>query len=1067
MISITNDSTNSTQGLETFITSAEELGKQQKELENKKIQSQNSVSFGTKMDAALTDNLFGYISAKEGINSIFSSDINTDSTIQQTPITPEDKNSILKGAMVKPEDINDFDSVITTEQLYKDLGRYTNKKAAEDTLNSLPLSENLAFSMAASVVDPMSWAMGFGIGKVFKGVELATKFTGASALAFKALENGATVGGSVGVSEFLLQKENRVIEPERLRDTIAFSAGLGAGIALLPSAIVGSAGLASQATQSHGVQMALTPVNDFIRSHLVLNPMDQILNSKTMPQWGKDIINTVDVPVFNYKDVNGNIITRDSENAMGYKRSLEGQLYTAKREQIRQAKEQGIPLDELDKQHSVEYKQFETKIQDEVDRQYITKSTAELQTIYETETGVLLRSKKGKPVIPDDYYNVITNSFKRELESNTPVDLVVPKHLQYIHDFYKTFAEEGTKNKLAGLANKSSFGYSPRSYDIEAMNQDARTLVVSRFEEMLKANKLVQADLLTATPLKRTKIEEDIRSTAEYLVQKAKDTDLRARYLDQGSPNNGSTRSTMLRQMKLDTSLYPQYFSKSVVGDLVSYHDNMGGRLATKKFLGLQTDGAGTIVSKLKGLQEKAINEGASKADIKNLEALVETVLGTRKITNDPHSDMNLVSRLGRKFASAMYSAGFSMYSLGEVGSVIAKNGLVNTIKEFIPAHQHTLNMIKGLDKEDPMIKYFNDVGLAGMVLRDSKNNRFETGDLVHFMSKGEKVLDSVNQFGRKISFFDHVQDTLDFMAGGAFLNDIRTLSTKLSTGGALSPQELSKFSRYGITEQDIKKFNTQNIQYYPNSNVVKDYNFYSWRDTDLSKRMLQAMQNNVSETIVRTDGTRIHRWQSEVDGLKPLLLQYTQFPAAAYERLVLNMEEQTARTVSGAIAAMGISYAMLDLQDAALVQAGVKDVRTAPSDMAAKAFMKTQFSTILPNLWDMAAGLGGFTTSSGFTPNKGSLPSSPAITTANKVISKTVEIPKLIADGDYEKAFANVGSNAPILNALPFIKAGFKALTNQKEVERGSGQILGTPSKDFLMGRIEDTATHKLLKGN
>lgn len=1057
-----------------FLSTNEELGKQAKAIEDGRILKQNNVSFGTKLDAALTDNVFGYTSVKEYLNKPVDVQADEDGNIditnrptESTPITPEEKLKILKGAMVKPEDISDFDSVDTTEGLYKDLGRYANKKAAEDTLNSLPLSENLAFSLAASIVDPVSWAMGAGIGKVFKGVEMAAKFTGASALAFKAIENGVTIGGSVGTSEFLLQKENRVVEPDRLKDTVAISAGLGVGISLLPSAIVGSAGLTSQALQSHGVQMAMTPINDFIRSHLVLNPMDQLLNSKTAPQWLKDSTNRVDVPVFSYKDASGNIITRDADNAMGYKRSFEGYVSEAKREQIRQAREQGISLAEVDKQHSVEYKQFETKVQDELDRMYMTKSAMELQTIFETETGTLLKSKKGKSIIPDDYYNVITNSFKRELEANPPTHLQIPEHLKYIHDLYSKVAEQGTLNNKAGLANKSSFGYAPRGYDVVAMNERDPATVIGHFAEMLRANKLVQADLLTATPLKRQQIEEDILKTAEYLVQKAKDSDVRARYLDIGTPSGGSTRSTMLRQMRLDTSLYPEYFSKSVIGDMTTYVDNMGGQIAAKRYLGLENNANGSVAVQMKELQKKALNEGASKADIQNFEALVETVLGTRKITSDPHNDMNLLSRLGRKFASAMYSAGFAAYSLGEIGSVIAKNGLTNTIKEFIPAHQHMLNMIKGLDKEDPMIKYFNDMGLAGMLLRDIKNNRFETGDLVHYMSKGEKALDSINQFGRKISFFDHIQDTLDFMAGGAFLNDLRTLSAKLNAGGELSSQELSKFSRYGLSVEDIKKFNSQSIQYHPNSNIVKDYNFYGWADKDLSKRTLQAMQNNVSETIVRTDGTRIHRWQSEVDGLKPLLLQYTQFPAAAYERLVLNMEEQTARTVAGAIAAMGISYVMLDLQDAALVQAGVKDVRTAPSDMAAKAFMKTQFSTILPNIWDMFAGVGGFTTSSGFTPNKSSLPSSPALTTANKVLSKTMEIPELLADGDYEKAIANVGSNIPILNALPFIKAGFKALTNQKEVERGTGQMLGTPSKDFLMGRIEDTATHKLLKGN
>ena len=54
----TNDMLSSS-SLDTFVSSAEELGKQQKTLEDGRLSKQNAISFSTKTDAALTDNVFG------------------------------------------------------------------------------------------------------------------------------------------------------------------------------------------------------------------------------------------------------------------------------------------------------------------------------------------------------------------------------------------------------------------------------------------------------------------------------------------------------------------------------------------------------------------------------------------------------------------------------------------------------------------------------------------------------------------------------------------------------------------------------------------------------------------------------------------------------------------------------------------------------------------------------------------------------------------------------------------------------------------------------------------------
>lgn len=1074
----------------TFIEQAKVLGEQQANAKQEFIKQQPKYSTIDKIDAALTDNVVGYTTIKDAITNTNETRIgqsieadpmsmNNGYTREVMPeasqeLTKDDLVSKLKQAQIAPEDMVDFADITDSTSLYKAIGRYGNKKDAEKVLESLPLSENLGLTLFASVIDPVSWVAGAGLGKIAKTVDVASKFTGASALALKSLETGGVIGGSVGISEALLQAENRVVEPERLHDAIMFGSALGVGVSLLPSAIVGGASMASQALASNGVQKALTPVQNFVRHHLVFNPIDSIITSPTAPQWMKDMSNKAGLSVFGEKDVTGRFVYKDSEHAIGYKTELEKYLLDARKEQNRAAISGNTSLNEVDAAHSLEYRKFEKLVQDEADVKFAATPMSDRVTIFETETGTTLKSVRGKGQYPDDFYQVITNSFKREFEQTgvgiTGAQLKVPKHLQYIHDFYTKFAEEGTRLSTPALANKSSFGFAPRGYDVTAMRSRDRQTVITHFEEMLTANKLTQVELLTAKGAKLTALKDDIKKSAETLYQKAIDGDLKHRFLDSSSQTGGVTKSSFLRKYRLDDSLYPEYFSKSVFDDMTMYHDNMGGKLAVQKFFGIVTDSTGSIGDKLDAIKIKAANEGASVKDTDNLSAIIESVLGTRKIQTNPNSADSIVARVGKKVASAMYSAGFSIYSLAEVGSIIAKNGLVNTITEFIPAHGRMIKLIEGLDKNDPLIGYFNDVGLAGMWLRDTKSMRFETESLSTVAVKGEKFLDDVNHLGRKVSFFSHIQDTLDFMAGGAYLNELMTLSKKVANGGALSSQEASRLGRYGIGESHLKEIASENIKYNSkNGNIVDDYNFYNWNNKDLSKRVMQSLQNSVHDTIVRTDGTKIHRYQSEVSGwIKPLLLQYSQFPTVAYERLVLNMEEQTARTAVGAIAAMGISYTTLDLQDAALVAAGVKDIRMSNEDLAKNAFLKTQFSTIFPSIYDMIATAGGLKTTGGYEGKTGQLPTSAAVSTANRMVSSLSKVPNAIKEDDWEKVVALTGSNVPILNAIPFIKAGFKGLTNQTSIERGSASLSAAPQGDFLssriMGNTNDTAISQLL---
>lgn len=1060
---------NTTEGkfkaLDSMLGKAQEVNSQI--LSAKEAMAKPKPSAGEYAGAFVMDNITGAQSAKYFVENMGVADVssileaedytNTFIAEQEAAKTPLDKTrreEMLRVSGVKPEDRADFDNITTEEDMAKALNFHNNKVEAERMISDLPIGYQLAGGLFASVIDPLSWAVGGGVGKVFKAADLAGKFTGATATALKTLENVAIVGTSVGASEYLLQQETFNTDPERLQDSITYSAALGLGVSLLPS-VVGTAGsMVQQAYASNGVQKAVMPVKSWAQEHLVFNPIDQVLGSSTAPTWAKELVTKAGTSVVS--TVKGVVDT-----AIGYKTTItDKHAQDVAIAQEAKARETGKTRGQIDLEDTAAYREFNQKVQNEADDAWIKMSQQERYALYEKETGQPIVGKE-----PKDLYQVVSNGIKKELEASGV--LPIPKDLEYMHKFFKAFADEGTALKARGISGKTSYGYLSRQYNITEITKGNRPEVVQHFKEMLLNHKVTQHEL--ANTKNKKKFLKAINEEAEALVAKAEKSDLHARYLDKDSVS-GLPKSSLLRSINLDETLYPQYFTKSFNELSTGYADSMGGKLAMKKYFDMETvadnGGVRSLSTQIEDMVKKVVDDGGTTKDAANLRAILESVAGTRKIAKDPNDIINYGTRIARGVATAMYNTGFAMYSLAEVGAIIAKHGIGNTIREFIPAHKHMYNLVKSLGKNDPMVGYMNDMALAGMWLRDLKHTRFETESLTPHRSMGEQALDEVNHLGRKITFFNHLQDTLDFMAGGAFLNKTRELATRLKNGGSLTAGELSQYNRYGLTPDDIVKMADGDIKYHKGGKMVSDYNFYGWADQDAAHKILLGMRNAVHDTIVRTDGTKVHRFQSEASGMKQLLSQYTHFPTVAYERLLLaGMREAPARTVAGTIASTAIMYCMLELQDAALVASGVKDVEASSEDIAVKAFMRTPFVGLLPNIYDMFAQAAAVSTTGGFTPSKGQLPTTPGLSTVGRVVTDALQLPQLIASGDYEGALAKVGKNTPLIDHLPFFNAGWKALTKQTIKERGSNDMRGVLSREALAGSPQETMFEKYFK--
>ena len=463
------------------------------------------------------------------------------------------------------------------------------------------------------------------------------------------------------------------------------------------------------------------------------------------------------------------------------------------------------------------------------------------------------------------------------------------------------------------------------------------------------------------------------------------------------------------------------------------YVDKMAGKIAMKKTWDIDTDASGKLKPVIEARllevaaegRKMGMSEKAIERDVDNVKAIFETVLGSRKYNKDPDALANKTSRMLRKGASALYNSNFVTYALVEPTVSIMRHGLPSLIDNFIPAHKQALDNIKNLDSKDPKINMYRQAGLAVQMLRSKKYDRYENMEITPTTGKTEMWLDKIAHWGRKYSGFNFVNDASDFVAGGGALAELNTLMKRPND---MSTAEASRMARYGLDSEDLAYINKQDIKYDKDGNVV-DWNYTKWADEEVSKNFIRYLSRATRDTIVRADGTRVHRYQSDVNNpLASLAFQFTQMPTVLFERLLVNMgDEVSARTATGIITSIAMMYTILSLKDAALVQAGAKDDYDDYEDILLKATMSTPFMAIVPTVANLGLTAFGHEAIGGYRPSNdiASAFGGAGIGVANKIL----KVSQGIGDGVDGVDASNMMKITPILNSHPITFAGMKAI--------------------------------------
>lgn len=637
--------------------------------------------------------------------------------------------------------------------------------------------------------------------------------------------------------------------------------------------------------------------------------------------------------------------------------------------------------------------------------------------------------------LPEDLYDVVISHNKTKMFDDGR--LVVPERLKYLEDFFVRFGKEATDHELRGIAGKESRGYIHTMWNTEAILADLQG-------SKAKIQEMLLDDELTKARLARNEITlEEVAKKAEDMVNSISTKDFTRKFIDE-TRGVTSTSATKQKTMKVNKALYPELFVTNVDSLASDYAERIGGKLALKKTFGIDSDKiSGRLSDSLEKEYRRVAEEGQRlghsdkhiKRDVANVKAIAETILGVNRYQHNPHEALATTARLLKKGSSALYSAGFVKYAIIEPTVAIMRYGLKNTLKQYVPAIKLMQEHINSAKPNDPLVKVMRQAGLAVNTLRSLKYDRFNNFDATASRSKGEMFLDKMSHLSRKYSGFNYINDINDYVAGGAALSELQEVMIRPHN---LSNSEASRMARYGLSSDDLAKINNEAIIKDANGNVT-DWNIDAWKDQELSARFLRYLGSATRDTIMRADGTRVHRYQADANNiLGSMAFQFTQMPTALYERVLLNMKDEVAaRSFVGMFMATSFMYTILELEDMAKVKTGAKDARDSHEQLLTQAITRTPFVGILPNFIDAGLMLTGKAPlGSAYTPHSdlASLFLGAGYSTGNKALKAL----QGLGDGIDGTDASNMLKLVPILNSLPILSVGMKALEHDFKTDNG-----------------------------
>jgi hypothetical protein len=471
-----------------------------------------------------------------------------------------------------------------------------------------------------------------------------------------------------------------------------------------------------------------------------------------------------------------------------------------------------------------------------------------------------------------------------------------------VKEYLLKYGKAGKDLKATGMENVILNGsYLSRNFNYKAIEAIGRDKAIAKLAQAMREH-----------PVNVHLGGEELLEEATHIINKVSDRGvLYDSLIGVDDTNVKSPSATRGRTISFYEADVADILNKDLNNDLLAYNYKMSGRLALKKALGVDTR------AQVTELYSKLLNEqGLNANDIKNLNAVVDTVLGTREIMKNPTSLANTAMRMATKANSIIYGANFGITSLTEMANIVGTTGIKNTLGLHFDSINSAFKMAKGENVPIEWINELQSVGLLGDIVHGLHMQRYDMSESISTANALEKSLDFGQHFVHKISGLQHTTEAQRAITIGAGFNDITSMAKKLE----LTETDKMRLATYGLSMDDLNQVRNlvdTGVVKYDDSGKLLSFGFNQW-DEALQEKIQSGLYTHLGNTVLHPDGTNLPMFATDPNSfLAKITLQFMRFPMASHEKLFLRgLSQMDSRQVTGIISSLALFTLVAKVKD-------------------------------------------------------------------------------------------------------------------------------------------------------
>jgi len=425
-------------------------------------------------------------------------------------------------------------------------------------------------------------------------------------------------------------------------------------------------------------------------------------------------------------------------------------------------------------------------------------------------------------------------------------------------------------------------------------------------EEAIKRLVIKQVDFAIATGGVVSKVTRlEFANKARVAMEGTMNHTLRIRQVTKelGAPKQSTTSSFKQRTIDVFDDDLAELLEDNVADVSRMYALQTHGRIALKEKIGVDTDQQmGDIIDNLKG---------ATTDEIDNLVAVVETIKGTREMSDKPFDPFTRAVKAISSYSSVMHTMSFVIPTITESAALAKEFGWAKSMNDLLGRFRDVYGEYRnGSPSEKNTIETFISYGnpYFGRAVARQDN----AADLVN-MDKAQEFMDGLVHkeaiFGGLLPLTDALRMSaaalaVDFMAG-------------LSVASKISKADVSRLEDMGFSVADLERIRTT-LKVTPDGRIHnQDRRTWGQLDEDITL----AVMTTVERTILHPDGATLPKFMTNMNigqFVPRIMMKFMRFPIDSYERLLLRGIQQADAKQALALAGnIGLWTAILSMKDA------------------------------------------------------------------------------------------------------------------------------------------------------